>query len=82
MHSRIFYQKSIVTETLDESGRKSTVSEQAITGILIPQIYLKQKQVTVLSTSYNDCLPSGTLTDQMLTCKQNVVTLAFMSTIW
>jgi hypothetical protein len=39
---------------VDESGRKATVSEQAITGILAPKIYLKQEQVTVLATSYND----------------------------
>ena len=68
---------------MDESIRKATVSEQAITGILAPEINLKKKkQATVLATSYNDCLPSGTLTDQMLTCKQNVVTIVFMSTIW
>jgi len=67
---------------VDESIRKAIVSEQAITGILAPEIYLKKKQATVLATSYNDCLPSGTLTDQMLTCKQNVVTIVFMSTIW
>jgi len=82
MQSRNFHQKNIITEPVDESGRKATVSEKAITGILAPQIYLKQKQVTVLATIYNDCLPSGTLTDQILTCKQNLVTLAFMSTIW
>lgn len=67
---------------MDESGRKAAVSEQAITGILAPQIYLKRKPVTILATSYNDCLPSGTITDQKLTCKQHVITLAFMSTIW
>jgi hypothetical protein len=82
MQSRNFLQKSIITESVDESGRKATVLEKAIAGILASQIYLKQKQVTVLATSYNDYLPSGTLTDQILTCKQNVDTLAFMSTIY
>jgi hypothetical protein len=71
-----------VTESVDESGRKAIVSEQAITGILTPQINLKQKQVTVIETSYNDCLPSGTLRDQLLICIQNAVTLAFLSINW
>jgi hypothetical protein len=49
---------------------------------LATKINLKQKQVTVLKTSYDDCSPSGTLRDQLLTCIQSVVTLAFLSNIW